>query len=471
VPSTLPAAPGAVGQDATEQNIDVAIDAAAEASSTASSQDDNDGVRLEDFIAFLPQHGFYHRPTGAMWSAISINAKIPPIEVDGKKISPTSWLDAYRCAQQMTWMPGEPPQIKDKLISEGGWIPHPGATGLNTYRGPTVVPGNADEATRWVDHVRKVYPDDADHLLAWFAHRVQHPGTKINHCLFLGGSPGIGKDSLLAPVINAVGPWNCHEIAPKALLDRFNGYIKGLIVRVSEARDLGEVSRYEFYEACKTLCAAPPEVLRCNEKHTKEFYIPNVCGLIITSNYRTDGIYLPPDDRRHFVTWSGCSAGDFAAHYWNELWAWYHNGGLEHVAAHLRSYDLSHFNPTAPPPKTDAFWAIVDAGAAPEDSEFADALDQLGKPKATTIEHIKVKATGYGGLREWLEDRKNRRSIPHRFEKAGYTAFRNSAAKSDGLFKIHGRRQAIYVKDSLSEKERHEAAEELVNRSNQAPVF
>jgi hypothetical protein len=28
-------------------------------------------------------------------------------------------------------------------------------------------------------------------------------------------------------------------------------------------------------------------------------------GVIFTSNHKTDGLFLPPDDRRHFVAWRG----------------------------------------------------------------------------------------------------------------------------------------------------------------------
>ena len=49
---------------------------------------------------------------------------------------------------------------------------------------------------------------------------------------------------------------------------------------------------------------APPDVLRVNEKHLKEYYVLNCLGLIITTNHQTDGLYLPADDRRHYVAWS-----------------------------------------------------------------------------------------------------------------------------------------------------------------------
>ena len=53
------------------------------------------------------------------------------------------------------------------------------------------------------------------------------------------------------------------------------------------------------------------------------------------------------------------------------------------MVAYLAEYDLSKFDPKAPPRKTDAFWQIVGVGAAPEESELADVLDALGaKEKA-----------------------------------------------------------------------------------------
>ena len=39
-------------------------------------------------------------------------------------------------------------------------------------------------------------------------------------------------------------------------------------------------------------------------KIAHEYSIPNVTGVVITTNHKTDGIYLPADDRRHFVAWT-----------------------------------------------------------------------------------------------------------------------------------------------------------------------
>ena len=46
-----------------------------------------------------------------------------------------------------------------------------------------------------------------------------------------------------------------------------------------------------------------------------------------TTNHKTDGIYLPADDRRHYVAWSNFTKENFTPKYWNRLWRWYHDGG------------------------------------------------------------------------------------------------------------------------------------------------
>jgi len=209
----------------------------------------------------------------------------------------------------------------------------------------------------------------------------------------------------------------------------------------------------------KTLIAAPPDVLRCDEKNLREHAVFNCTGVIYLTNYRTDCLYLTPEDRRHYVLSSVLKKEDFDDDYFNRLWKWYNSGGDRHVAAFLAERDISKFDPKAPPPKTKAFWDIVDANRAPEDIELADVIDKIGSPPATTLDLITNKSAY--GLRGWLEDRRNRRAIPHRMERAGYVSIRNGDAK-DGLWKINGHRQVIYARSELSAAEQLRAARALV---------
>ena len=434
--------------------------------------DSDEGVNLTDFHAYMPAGNFIFAPSREFWPAKSVNSRVPAqplrdrwgnvVKRDGEivYIPASSWLAKERAVEQMTWAPGEPMIVEDRLISEGGWIRRPGCSCFNLYRPPIVARGDRTKAAMWIEHIQLVYPDDADHIIAWLAHRVQRPEQKINHALVLGGNQGVGKDTMLEPVKYAVGPWNCSEVSPQQLLGRFNGFLKAVIMRVSEARDLGDVDRFAFYEHMKTYTAAPPDVLRVDEKHTREHSIFNVVGVIITTNNKTDGVYLPPDDRRHYVAWSDLSKDDFSEEYWRDLWTWYDDGGRAHVAEYLRTLDISGFNPKAPPPKTAAWHDIVNTNHAPEDAELADAMDGIGWPSATTISSITSSITCSQVFAEWMNDRKNSRKIPHRLEAVGYIAVHNPAAK-DGLWKVRGKRQGIYAKKDMTTRDRIIAAETL----------
>lgn len=425
------------------------------------SQDDALGVGLSDFYAHAPDHRYIFEPTRDLWPAASVDARLPRVKVGDKTINPSRWLDQNQSVEQMIWAPGEPTLICDRLVDTGGWIHRPGVSVFNLYRPPTIRHGDPKGADMWVDHVHMIYDQHADHIIRWLAQRVQAPNVKINHALVLGGMQGIGKDTLLEPVKHAVGPWNCQEVAPGVMLGRFNGYVKSVILRVSEARDLGDMDRFTFYDHTKTLIAAPPDVHRCDEKHTKEHAVLNVCGVIITTNHKSDGIYLPADDRRHFVAWSDVEREAITEQYWRDLWSWYGSGGIENVAAYLATLDLSDFDPKAPPPKTEAFWHIVNSARSSEEGELADVLDEMHNPPALTLEML----TQYAKLHcmdvhEWLTERKHRRQIPHKLERVGYEPVRNEAAK-DGLWKVNGRRAVVYAQRHLTTRDRIREAEKL----------
>lgn len=424
------------------------------------------GVTLDDFSAYMPQHFFIFTPTREPWPASSVNSQLPPMP-DGlddkgeqKFISASLWLDRNKPVQQMTWAPGQPMLICDRLVADGGWIERVGLTCFNLYRPPTIEMGDATKAGEWIDHIKKVYPGDAHHIIKYLAQRVQAPGVKLNHALVLGGLQGIGKDTLLEPVKRAVGPWNFSEVSPQQMLGRFNGFIKSIILRINEARDLGDINRYQFYDHTKSYIAAPPDVLRCDEKNLREHAVLNCCSVIITTNHKADGIFLPADDRRHYVAWSDLTKEDFDEDYWRKLWRWYESGGDQDVAAYLMQLDLMSFDPKAPPPKTAAFWEIVDANRAPEEMELADTLGRLNHPPAVTLKQI-IDHTPDGDFKNWLKDRRHARQIPHRLESCNYVPVRNDGNK-EGRWKIAGAGVVIYAKRELSKRDQIVAARALV---------
>jgi hypothetical protein len=440
--------------------------------------DTGEGVTLTDFYAIMPLHGYVYVPTRELWPAASINSRLDPIPLFDKNgapvldkkgkpkfISPSLWFDEHRPVEQMTWVPGREVIIRDQIIHEGGLITRKGVSIFNLYRPPILELGDATKAERWLELGRVLFAEDFHHIIKWMAQRVQQPHIKINHALVFGGDQGIGKDSLIEPLKQCIGPWNFREVRPTAILGRFNPYVKSVVLRINEARDLGEFDRFAFYDRTKDLIAAPPDVLVCDEKNLREHSVPNVSGVIIGTNYKQSGIYLPADDRRHHVAWSMRQRTDYDEQYWTKLYHWYEKEhGFEHVHAYLANYNLTGFDPKAPPPKTAAWYDIVDANISSEHGELADILDALGWPKAVTIDSIASQSQcnpiNNFSFADWLRDRKNSRLIPHRLETAGYAKVRNPGA-SDGQWKVGGKRQAVYAQKTLSLREQIDEAKKL----------
>src|SRR5262249_11106480 len=89
-------------------------------------------VSLKDFFAYMVIHNYIYAPTGDLWPAASVNARITPIvlrdnhgnpvlDPDGNpvKVKAAAWLDHNKPVEQMTWAPGEPAVVSDRLITEG----------------------------------------------------------------------------------------------------------------------------------------------------------------------------------------------------------------------------------------------------------------------------------------------------------------------------------------------------------------
>jgi hypothetical protein len=307
------------------------------------------GLTVDDYWAYMPQHNYIFVPARAMWPAASVNVrlgKIPLLNTDGSpvvdvkgnpiKLPAAAWLDLNKPVEQMTWAPGLPMVIRDQLMVESGWFRRPGVAVYNLYLPPVDLPGDPAQAERWVELVKYVYPNDAEHMFDWLAHRVQHPEEKVNHALVLGGMPGIGKDSIIDGVADAIGRWNFQETTPEIMMNQAqNPYAKATILRINEASDLGDSDRFRFYNHTKNLIAAPPPVIQVNEKYIRQYLIPNLCGVAITTN-NTDGLYLPPEDRRHYVAWSDRKKEDdfYKDDYWRKFWRWLNEeGGSWHVDA------------------------------------------------------------------------------------------------------------------------------------------
>lgn len=422
---------------------------------------------LVKFWAHLPSGKMIYEGTREMWASGSLDKHIGRIKdamATGPGTLASTWLSQHRAVESMGWSPGEPMIIEGKVLTIDGWLQSPGDKTFNRYVPPDIEHIEGD-VSKWLNHIKFIYPSEADHIVNWLAHRVQRPGDKVNHCLDFIGNQGIGKDTILAPVIAAIGSQNFKQITAKVFYNsEWNDYLQSVIMRINEVHDLGGESRYGFYDATKDVITNPPEMHRINIKHLPQYAAANVCGVVMTSNH-LDALYISPDDRRHYVCVSTRTKEEFPPGYFDEMHAWFENGGNEAVAHYLANLDGA-FNAKSPPPHTEGWHMVVAAGLAPESGDLSDVIEALGKPAAVTLHMIRARTPIDSQLRLTFEDAKLRRAIPKRLAEAGYIAVANPDARdSGGRWRMSTGRMTIYARQELSENERLAAAKVLATAS------
>ena len=246
----------------------------------------------------------------------------------------------------------------------------------------------ACDVSIWLRHLERMVPLDfeREHLLNVLAHKVQYPGHKINHAVLLGGKPGSGKDTLLAPFFWAIGgpaKLNCALVKNEDLTSQWGYGLECEVMEIAELRQSEARDRRALENHLKPVIAAPPEYLPVNRKGLHPYMALNRVLVVAFSNERVS-ISLPSDDRRWFVLWAAADRlpeADAVA-----LWNWYiHRNGFAGVAAWLMARDVSAFNPSAPPPMTEAKAIMIEAGMSTAESVLVEMLRERRGPFAQGV--------------------------------------------------------------------------------------
>lgn len=405
-------------------------------------------VPIGNFVFYGPGNNFIYRPTISYWIAGAVDAAVSPVNIDGKLMKASEWLKANQLCTSMTCDPAiEEDYVKGYDCRNGEVVQVGGAAMFNSYRKPTIELGDAKLASPFVEHVQRIFnkPGDADQFLNYMAHRVQKPWEKPRFALLIAGGQGVGKDTAVEFCCPAIGVWNVANIDPAAFESNFNEFAASTLVRISEAANLHEMSKWAFNERTKVLIAGSPDVCQINPKYGQKYSVRMYCGVIITTNHLASGIYIPPDDRRYDVIEAatmdemGLNDENVRREYFSDLWDWFLAGGSHHVAAYLHERDLSGFNASNGQRKTDAHRTVV-AGGMTGDQWLDDILDELDWPTGIRGDWIFTKAVAQGE-----KDADIKRKMGNAIGRMGYVLFKNPAAK-DGRWRIGGKKTVVYVK-------------------------
>jgi hypothetical protein len=284
---------------------------------------------------------------------------------------------------------------------------------LNTWRPGELQPAPGD-VTPWLKlmtDVARFRPDEVEHFVRYCAFMLQHLDRKINHAVIIGGSPGIGKDTLLLPIKLALGAHNVGDVHSEVLLHPFNDWVvdKKLLV-VQEAQLGSRKEARDIENSLKPMCAAPPETLSIHPKGRPVYEAPNVVQLVMTTNSETP-LHVSGEDRRYFMMWGERVFSveereqEAWSSYWEELHEWLMaGGGAAAVMHHLLTLDVSDFEPGKPAPRTEWHGRAVEGGR----SELARLIEEKVETRegcfardVVTTQQVEAEFLGLGRDAPW----------------------------------------------------------------------
>jgi hypothetical protein len=405
-------------------------------------------VPIGNFVYFASGNNFIYRPIGSYWISAAVDAAVSPVNEDGKIIKASVWLQSNQLVTSMTCDPKiENDYLKGFDCRNGEIVPVSGAALYNSYCKPTIELGDARLATPFVKHVESVFnkKGDATQFLSYMAHRVQKPWEKPRFALLIAGGQGVGKDTAIEMCCPAIGSWNVANIDPSALESSFNEYAASTLIRINEAANLQEMSKWAFNERTKVLIAGSPDICMINPKYGQKYSVRMFCGLIITTNHLEGGIYIPADDRRYDVietaTLDQMGLGNEVKRreYFTELWDWFLNGGDTHIAAYLNELDITQFSASNGQRKTDAHKSVVYHGML-GDSWLSEILDELENPIAVRSDVLLKMATEKGEKVATLKQR-----LSNTLMRLGYIKLKCQTSDDD-RWRFGKKQTMVYVK-------------------------
>jgi hypothetical protein len=239
-----------------------------------------------------------------------------------------------------TYAPGKPVLFKDE--NKGNV--------LNMWR-PSSLKPVAGDPTPWLDLVNKLFPDQAarDHFLNFIAYLLQNPGKKIGHAIMLfSREQGVGKGTVLIPLMMGLGPTNIATIEPDDLIGQFTWFLKSQLIVCNE---MANFERKVVYNRLKAFLEMSSTPLFINEKFKHPYQVSNIQNWIFCTNSE-NAISLENSDRRFWIY--EILAAAMTPEEITKIYTWYDAGGAAIVVHYLLQRDLSSFRPGDTPPMTKA---------------------------------------------------------------------------------------------------------------------
>jgi len=286
------------------------------------------------------------------------------------------------------------------LPTAGGTFAVNGVECVNTYR-PSTVPRAADyiddDGQRAIDlvsrHVKMICGGReyvAGILIAWMAHNIQKPGSKIRWAPLIKGVEGDGKSLLGRLLAGSMGEVNVKQISPTVLATDFTDWAHGACVGVLEEIRLTGHNRHDILNALKPYVTN--DSVPIHPKGKPEFTAINTMNYLAFTNH-ADALPLTDTDRRWMIVFSPFSTieglrqevGMDTAEYFTMVF-----DAIRDHADDLRRWLLDYpiptaFNPNGNAPHTDEKAAMVGLSMSPEEEVVRDVIEDGAEGVARNV--------------------------------------------------------------------------------------
>lgn len=258
---------------------------------------------------------------------------------------------------------------------------------VNTYW-PIEVPRKVGDASPFLNHLRKVLPDERDAmiLLSYMAACVQHKGFKFQWAPVIIGTEGNGKTLFTRCVAEAIGRRYVHWPKASQLSNKFNSWMLGRIFYGVEDIFVSD-NKADVMEALKPMITGG-DGLEIEGKGVDQI-TADICGNFMFNSNHLDAIRKTANDRRFCMLYTAqMSAADISRDgmngaYFPELYKWLKSDGYAIVAELLHTWPIpDEFNPATSchrAPVTTSTNAAIHNSSGGIEQEIIEAIHE-GKP-------------------------------------------------------------------------------------------
>lgn len=331
---------------------------------------------------FIERTGEIFSPSGRFMNSTKFNGKFGGkqfIITGNGKCTDDPWKAALRStmwtvpkADHVRFLPNEEPftMIEDKL----------GRKGLNTYI-PIKTTGVEGDVSLFLDHVNRILPNPEDQKiwLDYLAHCVKYPGHKIPWAPLLQSAEGVGKSVFFEVMQHALGDMYVYRPKAPELVSsgsKFNAWMRSKLLIVVDEIKIDE--RRELIEILKPMIT--DSRVEVQAKGVDQEMEDNLANWIFFSNYK-DAIPINKNGRRYAIFFSVLqSAADILEAgmndaYFNRLWGWLEDGGLENVTYWLKNYPIEKGSIPVRAPQTSSHAEALRISRSPMEVVIADCVE------------------------------------------------------------------------------------------------